>query len=72
MTMQKCVENYIAFTGANMREAAISAVSNPLGMVNADGYARMDVGESANFILVDESFRLRHVFVNGNIIKSYN
>lgn len=71
MTMKDCVKNFAAFTSCDAREAFCASLSNPIAMINAHDYASFECGSPANFILLDEKLRLRHVFVDGKLIASH-
>lgn len=68
MTLAECVKNYVRYTGADISDALAAAISDPLEMIRADEYPTLCEGRAASFILVDDEFNIRRIFVNGKQI----
>lgn len=69
VVMQKAAKNYMDFTGATLTQALMAGISNPLSMVaSLSSYGKLQDGQPANFIIVDNELNIIDIFVNGNKI----
>ncbi len=63
--MQKAAQNYMRFTGASFEDTLLASIANPLAMINMTDYVPLPTS-SASFVLIDESFNIKAVYINGN------
>ena len=68
LTLDKALENFIAFTGAESGQAIRLANANPAAMLGVEG-ASIAVGQSANLVAIDDSGRLLATFLQGQIVQ---
>ncbi len=68
ITMHKGFVNYMKFTGASLEETARAAIVNPLSMLKNPGYALIGSGKPANFVVFDDKYDIKAIFVNGERI----
>jgi N-acetylglucosamine-6-phosphate deacetylase len=68
LTLDRALENFVAFTGADLLEAAPLLTRNPAAMTGmADGVGKLIEGEAASFVAVDQRGRLVASVIDGMV-----
>jgi N-acetylglucosamine-6-phosphate deacetylase len=66
LTLDRALENFLAFTGAPLDEALRLLTTNPAAMTGlGDQAGSIAVGQPANIVAVDAAGRLAGVVMNG-------
>jgi N-acetylglucosamine-6-phosphate deacetylase len=63
--MDQAVRNMIAFTGCSLAEAVTMSALTPARVLGLDHKGRLAAGCDADVVVLDESLRVTHTFVNG-------
>ncbi|MGA2571637.1 MAG: N-acetylglucosamine-6-phosphate deacetylase [Terracidiphilus sp.] len=70
LTLDRALENFVAFTGAPVEEALRLATANPAAMTGMGGeVGKVAVGGPANLVAVDASGRLVAAILNGRPVE---
>jgi N-acetylglucosamine-6-phosphate deacetylase len=71
LTLDRALENFVAFTGATVDETLRLVTTNPETMTGmSDRVGAIAVGEPANFVAVDTKGKLVASMVNGKVVVS--
>jgi N-acetylglucosamine-6-phosphate deacetylase len=67
LTLNRALENFLAFTGASMDEALPLLTRNPAAMTGLGGAGALTVGRAADVVVLGSDGQLQACFVGGKL-----
>ena len=69
MSLMNIVNNYILFTGCNLKDAIDTVTLNPARLLGIDAEkGSIETGKDADIVIADRSFNIRYTIVAGKIV----
>jgi N-acetylglucosamine-6-phosphate deacetylase len=68
LTMDRAIRNLVAYTGCEPSEALISATATPASVISESRRGRIEAGELADIVLLDEDLEVQITICSGRIV----